>query len=211
MAARAPRTIRCARRGSRRAADLAARAVACLAAAGCAMFSPLPDTRTPADRAREIFPLCKGVREQEMAPLLSARGIDAVQAAYANVPSGVGALEKRLRGARLQLRPTPGMSSEALTRSLECHQARFALGQLTPGPDDPFVLPGAWLDLDASSARDSFVVVVSADEADDARQVLARARRFVASAGTTSEPGPAPSAAASAATSGALAAPYATP
>jgi hypothetical protein len=154
------------------------------------MFSPLPDMRTPADRAREVAPLCKDVREDDMALLLSVNGIDNVQPAYANIASGVAALEKRLRGARIRLRPTPGMSSEGLTRSLECHQARVALGQVTPVADDPYVLPGAWLDLDASSARDSFVVVASVDDFDDARQVLARARRFVAVSGAPSSAAP---------------------
>jgi hypothetical protein len=85
-----------------------------------------------------------------------------------------------LRGARIQLRPTPGMSSEALTRSVECHQSRVTLGEVVPSADDPYVLPGSWLDLDASSTRDSFVIVVSADDFEDARHVLERARRFVA-------------------------------
>jgi hypothetical protein len=150
------------------------------AAVGCAMLSPLPDMRTLVDRAREVSPRCREVPEADMAPLLSVGGIDTVQASYANVSSGVAALEKRLRGARIRVRPTLGMSSEGLTRSLECHQARVALAQIEPLADDPYVLPGRWLDLDAASGRDTFDVTVSVDDFEDARLVLARARRFVA-------------------------------
>jgi hypothetical protein len=159
-------------------------AIGGLALAGCALLSPLGDLRTPADRAREVFPLCKSVREDDMATLLSPSAVDTVQAAYATVPSGPAEREARLRGARIQLRPAPGMSSEALTRSLECHQARVTLGEVVPNADDPYVLPGEWLDLDASSARDSFVIVVSANDFEDARQVLERARRFMARSAT---------------------------
>jgi|SRR5580692_5072978 hypothetical protein len=155
-------------------------AVACLSAAGCALLSPLGDLRTPADRAREVSPLCKSVREDDMAVLLSPSSVDTVQPAYATVPSGPAEREARLQGVRIRLRPTPGMSSETLTRSIECHQARVTLGELVPDADDPYVLPGVWLDLDASSARDSFVIVVGADDIEDARLVLERARRFMA-------------------------------
>jgi hypothetical protein len=161
-------------------------AIGSLACAGCALLSPLPDMRTPADRAREVAPLCRNVPENDMAPLLSPDLVDTVKAAYATVPSGPAEREARLRGARIGLRPTPGMSSEVLTRSIECHQARVALGEVVASADDPYVLPGVWLDLDASSARDSFVIVVSADDFDDARQVLERARRFVARSGAHS-------------------------
>lgn len=156
----------------------------CAVLAGCALLSPLPDMRTPADRAREVSPLCKSVSEEGMAALLSAALIDTVQPAYATVPSGPAEREARLRGARIRLRPMPGMSTEGLTRTVECHQSRVALGEVAPVPDDPYVLPGSWLDLDATSARDSFVIVVSADDFEDARQVLERARRFVAQAAT---------------------------
>ena len=156
----------------------------CLAVTGCALLSPLPDMRTPADRAREVSPLCKSVGEDGMATLLSPAFIDTVQPAYATVPSGAAEREARLRGARIQLRPMPGMSTEGLTRAVECHQSRVALGEVAPVADDPYVLPGSWLDLDATSARDSYVIVVSAGDIEDDRQVLERARRFVARAAT---------------------------
>jgi len=155
-----------------------------LVLSGCRLLSPLPDLRTPADRAREVSALCKSVGEEGMAALLSPAFIDTVQPAYATVPSGPAEREARLRGARIQLRPMPGMSTEGLTRAVECHQSRVALGELAPLADDPYVLPGSWLDLDALSARDSFVILVSADDFEDARQVLERARRFVARAAT---------------------------
>jgi len=119
-----------------------------------------------------------------MAPLLSPDFVDAVRPEYATVPSGPAEREARLRGARIRLRPIPGMSSESLTRSVECHQARVALGEVPAGVNDPYVLPGRWVDLDAASAHDSFVIVVSGDDFEDAREILDRARRFVGQAAT---------------------------
>jgi hypothetical protein len=157
---------------------------ACVALAGCALLLPVPDMRTPLDRARGLSDLCKRVHEEDMAALLAPGAIDTVEPAYANVHSGAAELESRLRGARIRLMPTPGMSSEGLTRSVECHEARVTLGEVVAGADDPYVLPGTWLDLDASSARDSFVILVTVDDFEAARQVLERARRFVAHSAT---------------------------
>ena len=57
-----------------------------------------------------------------MEPLLARASVDAVRPAYVTVPSGPAEREARLRGARIQIRPRPGMSVETLTRAIECHQ-----------------------------------------------------------------------------------------
>jgi hypothetical protein len=147
--------------------------------AGCHFF--VPDTRTPADRAREVSPRCQGFTEEAAAPLLSATAIDTVEPAYSYVQSGPGNRQARLRGALVHLRPIATSSRESIARSLECHQSRVVLGATTPSADEPYALAGQWLDIDVDSTRDGFVVQVGSDDVPTAREVLARAKRFVGS------------------------------
>jgi hypothetical protein len=149
--------------------------------AGCGGIPFLsPDMRTPADRAREIEPKCQGFGDETAAPLLARSAIDSVEPAYSHVQSGPVSQEARLRGARIHVRPLPGLSREAMDRSLECHEARVMLGRVPPGADDPYVLEGSWLDIDVDSEGDGFVVSVLADNMDAARRVVERAQRFAA-------------------------------
>jgi hypothetical protein len=150
-----------------------------LCVASC-FLSPLPDLRTPADRARQVAPKCTQDAAGGASDALLPSGIESVQPSYAYVASSSTMREARLRGARLFLRPAPGLSRESLQRSLECHQSRVVLGGERELPDDPYVLPGAWLDIGAASTGDGFVVDVQADTFQDAQRVLDRARRFVA-------------------------------
>jgi hypothetical protein len=134
--------------------------------------------RTPVDRAREIEPKCKGYSEEKEGQVVSARIIDSVEPAYSYVHSGAGSREARLCGARIHVRPLPGLSRESLQRGLECHQAAVALGMSPAQADDPYVLPDKWLDIDVDSEGDGFVAQPRIDAFEDAKEVLARARRF---------------------------------
>lgn len=145
--------------------------------AGCHFF--VPDTRTPADRAREVSPHCQGFTEEAAGPLLSATAIDAVEPAYFHVQSGPGDRQARLRGALIHLRPVATSSRESIARSLECHQSRVVLGATPASVDEPYAFPGQWLDIDVDSTRDGFVVQVGSDDVSTARDVLARAKRFI--------------------------------
>jgi hypothetical protein len=152
-----------------------------LALSACAYNPLLPDIRTAADRAREVAPRCRGFSEEAAGPLLSPSAVDSVEPSYSYVQSGPGAREARLRGARIHVRPLPGMSRESMQRSLECHESRVVLGQSPASASDPYLLAGHWLDIDVDSEGDGFVVKVEPTETDMdlAREVLARARQFV--------------------------------
>jgi len=152
--------------------------VVLLLVAGCHFF--VPDTRTPADRAREVAPRCQGFTEEAAAPLLSPSAIDTVEPAYSYVQSGPGDREARLRGARIHLRPIAALSRESIARSLECHESRFLLGMAQSVADDPYTLAGQWLDIDVDSEKDGFDVRVEVDDPHAARDVLERTRRFAA-------------------------------
>lgn len=121
---------------------------------------------------------CGPFAEESVAALLSPNAIDSVEPTYSYVMGGPNAREARLGGARIHVRPLPGLSRELVQRSLECHEARATLGVVTAQPDDPYVLPDRWLTIDVESEGDSFVVHVRADDPDDARRILDRAARF---------------------------------
>jgi hypothetical protein len=139
-----------------------------------------PDMRTAADRAREIEPRCKNFTEESSKAMLSPDAIDSVEVAYSYVQSGPVSREARFRGAHLHVKPLPGFSREALTRGLECHEARVLLGEVGPRADDPYVVAEHWLDIDVDSEGDGFAVLVRTDEMETARLVYQRAQRFVA-------------------------------
>jgi hypothetical protein len=147
--------------------------------AGC-FLSPLPDLKTPADRAHALDTKCRGFSDNGALSLLPQGAVDSVEPAYSYVQSGPMAPEARMRGARIHVRPMPGMSRESLTRMLECHEARAVLGG-APLPDaDPFALPLRWLDIDVDSEGDGFVVQVRTDDFVAARKVLERAKSYAA-------------------------------
>jgi hypothetical protein len=148
---------------------------ACAGLAGC-FLSPIPDLRTPVDRARELESKC--TRMSEASPMVSPAVIDTVEPASSYVSSGPVDRQAILRGARIHLRPLPAVSRESLQRDLECHQVRVTLGRLQGPADDPYVLPGRWVDIDVDSEGDGFVALVRTDKLDDAKELLGRARRF---------------------------------
>jgi hypothetical protein len=132
------------------------------------------------DRAREVEPRCEGFGEEQAAAMLSPQAVDAVEASYSHTPAGPVDRQAQLRGARLHIRPMPGLTGEALLRSLECHQAAVTVGKTAAAAEDPYVLAGSWLDLDVDSERGGFVVLVRSDSFEEAKAVLDRARRFAA-------------------------------
>jgi hypothetical protein len=151
----------------------------CLAATACGtLLSPIiGDRRTPADHANEVMPKCRNVSEELLAPT----AIERVDPETTVVPSG-NDRRANLAGAHISLRPVPGQSVEVMARAFECHQARATLGQIEAQADDPLVLPGHWLDIDARSDGDGFSVRVTIDNIDNAKLVLARAKRYAATA-----------------------------
>lgn len=82
-----------------------------------------------------------------------------------------------LRGALIHVRPAPGATQETIQLALECHEARVVLGESAP-PNDPYVLPGKWADIDVSSDGSMFEVIVSAESFDDRKALLDRARSY---------------------------------
>jgi hypothetical protein len=146
---------------------------------GC-MLSPLPDARTPADRAREMQPKCRQETDASAAAVLAPGAIESVEPDYERVPSSSG-YDKRMLGARLAVRPLPGLTRESLARALQCHQVRVVTGEGRALVDDPYVLADDWLTIDVDSTGDGFAVTVYPVDYKGAMTVLARARQYAAS------------------------------
>jgi hypothetical protein len=89
--------------------------------------------------------------------------------------------EARINGAKILIRPAPGMSAELLTRILQCHSARVLLGQVNAADvpaNDPYWLPDAWVHIDVKSQDGNYLVTVSADSMRESREVFGRANRY---------------------------------
>ncbi len=138
-------------------------------ATGCVALVPEPSD--PKILAREeARATCAGVpdRARELAPVESS------EALYVRRPSKSGH-ETHLLGARLFVRPLPGVTPQLLERALRCHQARAALGEIPVVGDDPWVLPGGWARIEVAGGGATLVVTVATDRAEDARRILERA------------------------------------
>jgi hypothetical protein len=163
-------------------------AVSVIALSGCYVASFfVPVAKTPADSAHELDKKCRGFSDPGSLPLLLPySAIDSVEPAYAHV---VDPPADHLSGAQIHVRPLGGLSKETLTRTLECHEASVVLGKTPLTAEDPYTLPERWVDIDVDSAGDSFLVSVRVENFKDAKDVLARAKIYLAA---TRQPVPTP-------------------
>jgi hypothetical protein len=165
---------------------------ASIALSGCgwgSWFPLLPDKRTTVDRAHELDETCKEDAGPSAAEALSSSIIESVQVAYLHVNQGAGG-DLRVRGVNLHMRPTVNMPVGVLQRALECHEAAVTLGKAPELPEDPYVLPGSWLDIDVSATNEGLMAAVFTDSPDDARRVVERAHKFAPSARLVIAPRP---------------------
>lgn len=142
---------------------------------GCALL--VPASRDPIELATQEQKESSCDASAIDPALEGPSAIFSVQAAYSSIPSKSG-YDTHLLGAELRYRPLPGLTTERLQRALRCHAVRLTLARTFP-PDDPFVLPNAWVKIRVEAAETSFVVRATSREADEAKQILGRAKAFV--------------------------------
>ena len=133
--------------------------------------------------SRDERAFCGGLTSDAARQQLDATSVDGVDPAYDSTSTSKGQRIERLVGAELRLRPAPTITRELLERLALCHRARVVLGR-DPGSlaaSDPYALPDGWVDVDVRSGNGAFVVVLRAENSDQADELLARARRFAAS------------------------------
>ena len=137
---------------------------------------------TPADKAAavETTKCSAAVDEEVLAPVLTGGAIERVEPLYTKVSMHDGNGYATLDGARITVRPLPGMTAEALQRALECHSARGTLGRVNTATSDPFVLPSTMVNIKVASQGDAFRVGVAAPRSEEAHEILDRATQLMA-------------------------------
>jgi hypothetical protein len=87
---------------------------------------------------------------------------------------------------RLVVRAPAGVSAEQLARLLRCHGARALLGEVERSQlgDDPYWLPGSWVDIDVKDTGRSFVVTLTGNSVTENLRILRRAEAFATEHGT---------------------------
>jgi len=129
----------------------------------CSSFPLLPDKRTALNRAHELDDICAEDAGPVPADALSPSVIESVQAAYMHMNAGAGG-DLRLHGVNLHMRPTVNMPVGVLQRALECHEAAVTLGNAPELlPQDPYVLPGFWLEINVSPTNEGLMAAVLTD------------------------------------------------
>jgi hypothetical protein len=117
--------------------------------------------------------------EEQVISLLQGTTVLKSQPLYSTVSTKSVQPEARVNGATLVLQPPPGVTTERMSRTLQCHAARAALGQIgTSLRNDPFVLPGSWLDINVLPQPDGYAVTITAKDIAQGLSVLRNANAF---------------------------------
>jgi hypothetical protein len=153
--------------------------VSSLVVAACGCLANVPPPSVKAAHVERIQ--CETAADPGAdAHLLASARVVSFEPVYSHFLSGRNNSEDRVTGAKLLLRPPDGFTAEKMTRVLQCHSARALLGQVDAGvvANDPYWLPGAWLDIDVVPEQGNFAVTLHAAEIRDNLLVLARAEAF---------------------------------
>jgi hypothetical protein len=115
--------------------------------------------------------------------LFDGRSVVRLEEIYSSVRSGRSGTEARLQGVKMRLRPFAGMTTTSLEALLNCHQARRLLGRTgeVELPNDPYYLPGNWVNISVDSEGGNFLVSIRGSDAKGANEILSRAKAFAAS------------------------------
>jgi hypothetical protein len=106
--------------------------------------------------------------------------IHAAQPLYVKLRTGpkAGNYSVKLVGAQLYVPGGHGMTPEELERVLRCHQARSALGDISPTAADPFSLADAWIDIRVRPERWGLVVNVRGQTPEEGQLIDSKAQRL---------------------------------
>ncbi len=144
-----------------------------LAGAGCGATSS-----EPAVSADQMAYLCAGVADAEAQnpSFLASSSVNGVRP-FMGERHYIKFTEPELRGADIDIRSTPGMTRQWLTRVLRCHVARRSVQGPQDGVADPFVVGTP--DLLVLETDTGFVVRVAGRDRADGVEILRRAKMLV--------------------------------
>ena len=143
---------------------------------GCATEPP------PAVRAAATERLqCDGDATSVAATaLLRSNDVLEIRPLYSHVLVLPNNAEERVTGAKLLVRPPPGMTAEQMTRVLQCHSARMVQQEVNGAEvaNDPFWLSDRWVQILVTPESGNFAVTVMADTVHDNIEIFGRASRY---------------------------------
>ena len=151
-------------------------AIAATVSVACSA-SPPPAAKAAQTEQRQCVP---GQTAQQEDELVRSTRVLAVQPIYSHVRTSNNDAEERVNGAKLLVRPPPGMTIETMTRLLQCHSARILLGQTSADAvtSDPYWLPDTWVAIDVKAEDGNFAVTLTTDTVRDNLRVYGRANRY---------------------------------
>jgi hypothetical protein len=156
-----------------------------LAVSACAS-SPLPTAR-----AAGVERMQCDASSAAQDDLVRSTRVLSVEPIYSHVITSNNNSEERVNGAKMLVRPPKGMSSEQMTRVLQCHSARVLLGQVNSNtvPNDPYWLPDTWVNIEVKPENGNFAIALSADSVRENLQVYGRANHYADDHMVAADPG----------------------
>jgi hypothetical protein len=140
---------------------------------GCQSAPPVRSQAAAVERTR----CTPDLGDAAVASILDGSAVERVDPLYDGAGSSRTELS-RLRGAAILVRPAPGETAEWLDRALECHGAQLTAhgsGSVAQTNTDPFWLPDSLVQVEVTSAGDSFLVHVTSGSTAKAHEILSRA------------------------------------
>ena len=122
--------------------------VVAAATAACAEQS----ARTPADLAAfmERTRCASDDDDKAIAPVLNGSAVQRIEPLLGTIGGAKSGPMPELRGVTVIVVALPGITAEWLDRALECHSAKEVLGHEPAPSDDPFWLPGSFVNIDVT-------------------------------------------------------------
>jgi hypothetical protein len=166
---------------------LSALVVVGLCATSACASSPPPQARAASVERVQCEPTATG---SDTDRLIRSTTVIAVEPIYSDIITS-NTSEKRVAGAKLVVRPPPGVTADEMTRLLQCHSARVLLGQVSGSAitNDPYWLADTWVDIQVTPEDGNFAITLSADSVRDNLKVYGRASRYADDHALATEPG----------------------
>lgn len=143
-------------------------------ATGC-LFEASPDAK-----AAHIERLqCGDVKTpKDEVQFIQALHVLYVDAEYGTHEMGIGTVQ----ATRIVIRPPEGITTERVSRVLQCHGARAYLHHEDQAllAHDPYFLPDGWVAIDVKSEEGNYVAVLSSDTVHNNLRIQRNAKAFAA-------------------------------
>ncbi len=143
------------------------------------LLSACASTPPPATRAAGVEQMQCDSSSSTQDALVRSTKVLSVEPLYSHIMTANN-VEMRVDGAKMLVRPPPGVSAEQMTRILQCHGARVLLGQVNRDAvrSDPYWLPDSWVSIKVTPEQGNFAVTLSTETIRDGLAVLGRANHY---------------------------------